>query len=173
MHIHLRARKEATCLARQVSQQICKVRGLNHLFTHYSILQQLTNANEWLLRLAVDDWKSINDIYTELPRLGFPVAFLAIRDGIVRALWDRLVELIALEAGKPVPVTMSQADEATRQALLPVVSQSEWLKMCKSTPYFDVKRRFMGQYVLEAFPIGTKASRESLPVHLQHTLPAR
>ena len=173
MHNHPRVRKEATCLARHVSQQICKVRGLNHLFTHYSILQQLTNANEWLLRLAVDDWQSINDIYTELPRLSFPVAFLAIRDGIVRALWDRLVDLIALEAGKPVPVTMTQADEATRQALLPVVSQSEWLKMCKSTPYFNVKRRLMGQYVLEAFPNEAAAPRESLPAHLKHTIPAR
>lgn len=173
MHNHPRVRKEATCLARQVSQQICKVRGLNHLFTHYSILQQLTNANEWLLRLAVDDWKSINDIYIELPRLSFPVAFLAIRDGIVKALWDRLVDLIALEAGKTVPVTMSQADEATRQALLPVVSQSEWLKMCKSTPYFNVKRRFMGQYVLEAFPNEAATTRESLPAHLKHTIPAR
>jgi len=173
MHKYLRVRKEATCLARHVSLQICRVRGLNRLYTHYSILELLTNANEWLLSLAVDDWQSINDTYAELPRLSFPVAFVAIGDGVIRALWDRLVDAIAMEAGKPVPVTMDQADEATRHALQPVVSQSEWLKMCQATQYFGVRRRFMGQYVLEAFPNEAATPRESLPAHLKHTIPAR
>jgi hypothetical protein len=168
MHNHFRVRKEATRLARHVSHQVCRVQGLNHVYTHHSILQHFTVANEWLLRVAVDEWSSIGAIHVELPRLLFPIAFVAIGDGMISALWDRLVDAIALEAGKPVPVTMDQADEATRHELLPAVGQSEWLSICKQTPYFSFRHRLMGQDMLEALPVGTSAAGDRIPGHLEH-----
>jgi len=173
MYEHLRVRKEATRLARHVSLHVCRIRGLNRLYTHYSILQQLTNANDWLLSVAVDDWKSIQEIYAELPRLTFPVAFAAIGDGVMKALWGRLVDAIAQEVGKPVPTTMVQADMDTRQALLPVVSQSEWLNMCQQTPYFAFRSRLIGECVLEALPAGKQAGGDNLLDRLHHSIPAR
>lgn len=173
MDNYLRVRKEAITLARHVSLHVCRVRGLNRLYTHYSILQQLTSANAWLLGVAVDDSKSIQDIYAELPRLSFPVAFAAIGDGVIRALWDRLVYAIALEVGEPVPTTMDQADMDTRHALLPVVSQPEWLSMCQQTPYFGFRRRLMGEWVLEALPADTLEDGDKPPYRFYHSIPAR
>lgn len=64
MHNHPRVRKEPTRLARHVNLQVCRVRG----YTHCSVLQHLTVANEWLLSDAVNEWQSIKGIYAELPR---------------------------------------------------------------------------------------------------------